>query len=143
MSLSFPFSETNAQERSLESYGKQMFHFIRNHQTLLESLCHFTFPLAVFQRQRWDEIGSVFGKVDVMAEGELVKSTLMTRKLEGKEEKQDLREWISKGEPKGLDGCLQFTPGLPCGLFSLPTRYFPERESINCGPGQPITWLCK
>lgn len=106
MNLSFPFSGTHAQECSLESYGKQMFRFMRNHQTLLELLCHFIFPLAVFQRQRRDEIGSVFGKMDVMAEDELIKRTLMTRKLEGKEEKQDMREWISKGELKGFDDCL-------------------------------------
>lgn len=81
MNPSFPSSGINALESAiLGSFGTHMFSFIRSCQTIPELLRHFTFPLAMFQSQRWGEIGNVFGKVDVVAEDELGKRTLVTRK---------------------------------------------------------------
>lgn len=42
----------------------------------------------MFQSQRCDEIRSVSGKMDVMAEGELAKRTPVTRKAKGKKERE-------------------------------------------------------
>lgn len=62
-------------------YVVGVFSCIKNLPALPELLCRVAFPLAMFQSQRQHELGSVFGKMDdVMAEDELSKRTLVSRK---------------------------------------------------------------